>query len=37
MTAMESLRELNQVKHSDIKKVIETYNLDTEKPNPVKI
>ena len=37
MTAMESLRELNQVKHSDIKNVIETYNLDTEKPNPVKI
>ena len=37
MTSMESLREIDLVKQSDIKKVIETYNLDTEKPNPIKV
>ncbi len=37
MTAMESLRNLNLVKQSDVKKVITAYNLDPEKPNPIKV
>ena len=37
MTAMESLRNLDLVKQSDVKKVITTYNLDPDKPNPIKV
>jgi len=37
MTAMESLRNLNLVKQSVVKKVITAYNLDPEKPNPIKV
>jgi len=37
MTAMESLKGLNIVNQSDIKNVIKTYNLDPEKPNPIKV
>ena len=34
---MESLKTQGLVENSDVKKVIATYNLDPEKPNPVKV
>ena len=37
MAAMESLKKLGLVKKSNVIKVIATYNLDPEKPNPVKV
>jgi len=37
LAAMESLYALELVNKSDVKKVITTYNLDTEKPNPIKV
>lgn len=37
LVAMESLKTMGLVENLDIKKVIATYNLDPEKPNPIKV
>jgi pyruvate dehydrogenase E1 component len=37
LAAMESLKYLGLIENSDIKKVIANYNLDPEKPNPIKV
>ncbi len=37
LAAMESLKNQGLVENSDVKKVITTYNLDPEKPNPITV
>ena len=37
LAAIESLKNLGLVENSDVKKVISIYNLDPEKPNPIKV
>ena len=37
LAAMESLKTMGLVENLDIKKVITTYNLNPEKPNPIKV
>ena len=37
LAAIESLKNLGLVENLDVKKVIADYNLDPEKPNPIKV
>jgi pyruvate dehydrogenase complex dehydrogenase (E1) component len=37
LAAIESLKNMGLVENSDVKKVISIYNLDPEKPNPIKV
>jgi len=37
LTAVESLKNLGLVDNAVVKKVIADYNLDPEKPNPIKV
>ena len=37
LTAVESLKTLGLVDNAVVKKVIVDYNLDPEKPNPIKV